>query len=481
MPVEAWRRHRLDGFLGTVTPAIALRLAKAVETDRLRGGALPHDEIMRALRPRLRDAQNRLSRVASPRRLVCAAFEDVLFDGVRRRKQRGRIARTSITPVWAWLEATLSKDVLELLDVVRDKLLTSSAEFADAEVAAFQRAAAAALLAEIPTGDPVDPRIAGGAKMLGGADIAADAYDMARLLEIGADLLRLQREFPKPMHTLSESDISLIRAVWENVVAEHPDSASYVVFMMLGRLEKPWEIMRLAGALSRKTDDIVVSRTDAGFVGELLLCDLEDCVAQLRPMRVDAIDALTVQMQVETFAHLSTGIVREIGIKRDGLWGKRLMAARAAMSDEMERLLGRARKDIIATLPMVRKGGFGLRATGRAPDFTRQVDPAKTKHAIELASIIAGVRPHAMAGAFAGMLAEIEEPIAEHLRHFTTEMIDQLQGMAAEQRPQAERHAAHAIELTRILLGAEEGDLIRRRAAAATAAAPDEESATLVA
>ncbi|BCW89924.1 hypothetical protein sos41_30920 [Alphaproteobacteria bacterium SO-S41] len=480
MPVEAWRRHRLDGFLGTVTPAIALRLAKAVETDRLLGGALPHDEIMGALRPRLRDAQNRLSRVASPRRLVCAAFEDVLFDGVRRRKQRGRIARSSIAPVWSWLEATLPKDVLELLDVIRDKLLTSGAEFADTEVAAFQRAAAAALLKEIPTGEPADPRIAGGAKLLGGIDIATDAYDMARMLEIGTDLLRLQREFPKPMHTLSESDISLTRAVWENVVAEHPDSASYVVFLMLGRLEKPWEIMRLAGALSRKTDDIVVSRTDAGFVGDLLLSDLEDCVAILRPMRADAVEPLTVQLQVETFAHLSTGIVREIGIKRDGLWGKRLMAARGAISDEMERLLGRARKDIIATLPMVRKGGFGLRATGRAPDFTRRVDPAKAARAIELASIIAGVRPHAMAGAFAGMLAEIEEPVTEHLRHFTTEMIEQIQGIAAEQRPQVELHVSHAVDLTRLLLGAEEGDLIRRRAAAATAAA-DEESATLVA
>jgi hypothetical protein len=470
VPIDIARLHRLDGFLGGVTPSIALRLAKAIEIDRLRGGALPHDEILSALRGKLREAQNRLSRVASPRRLVCAAFEDLLIDD-RLRKQRGRIVRTSIAPVWRWLtETLLPPETLELLDKIRDRLLNASAEFADAEVAAFQKAAAAALLAQIPSSEPGDARNAAAAKALGGADIAGDAYDMARMMEIGPEVLRLQREFPKPMHTLSENDICIVRAVWERVADTHPDCAAYVVFLMLGRLEKSWEIMRLAGALSRKTNDVVVSRTDAGFVGDLLLSDLEECIEVLRAMRAEALDPGVVLAQVETFAHLSTGIVREIGIKRDGIWGKRLMAARGGMSAEVERLLGRARKDIIATLPMARKGGFGLRATGRAPDFARTFDAAKAKRAIALATVLAGAKPHAMAGAFAGLLAEIEEPVSEHLRHYTTEMLDELHGIAAAQRPQAEVYVAHAIALTALLMGTAEGDLMRRRA---TAAAPE--------
>ncbi len=463
------RLHRLDGFLGSVTPSIALRLAKAVETDRLRGGALPHDEILSALRGKLREAQNRLSRVASPRRLVCAAFEDLLVVD-RRRKQRGRIVRSSIAPVWRWLtETLLPPDALALLDAIRDRLLNASAEFADAEVAAFQKAAAAALLAAIPSSEPGDARASAAVKALGSADIACDAHDMARMMEIGPQVLRLQREFPKPMHTLSENDIWVTRAVWERITESDPDCASYIVFLMLGRLEKSWEIMRLAGALSRKTNDVVVSRTDAGFVGDLLLSDLEDCIEVLRAMRTDAIDPAVVLAQVETFANLSTGIVREIGIKRDGIWGKRLMAARGGMSGEVERLLGRARKDIVGTLPMARKGGFGLRATGRAPDFTRTFDPAKAKRAIAYATILAGAKPHAMAGAFAGLLAEIEEPVGEHLRHYTTEMLDELHGIDAARRPQAEVYVAHAIALTGLLMGAAEGDLMRRRAAVATA------------
>ena len=301
---------------------------------------------------------------------------------------------------------------------------------------------------------------------------------MARMLEIAPIVSRLQREFPKPMHGVSENDICIIRSYWEHVGATHPDCTAYVAFMILGRLEKPWEIMRLAGAMSRKTDDIVISRTDAGFVGELLLCDLEDSVAVLKSVRSEEFDAARILREVAAFANLSTGIVREIGIKREGIWGRRLMAARGGLAAEMERLLGRARKDILATLPMSRKGGFGLKATGRAPDFSKRPDQEKLQRALAFAAVISGARPYAMAGAFAGMLAEIEEPVAEHLRHYTTEMLDELRAVPPENRQQADFYVAHAVALTRLILGAEEGDLMRRRAAAAGAG---EQGAALVA
>ena len=90
MPIDAGRLERLDGFLGSVTPTLALQLARAVEIDRLQGGALPHDAILAALRPRLREASRRLQRTLTPRRLICAVFEDILVDS-RLRKQRGLV------------------------------------------------------------------------------------------------------------------------------------------------------------------------------------------------------------------------------------------------------------------------------------------------------------------------------------------------------------------------------------------------------
>ena len=447
-----------------------MRLAQAIEVDRLTGGGLPHDAILAALRPRLREAQDRLARTVTPQRLVCVAFEDLIIDGPRLRKQRGRILRSSVDRVWNWLTGgVLPPAAMGLLDDIRDKLLAGAGDFVDAEVAAFQAAAYPAILEAVPSGEPGDARNAAAARALGGIDVALDAHDMARMMEIGPDVLSMQREFPRPMHTLHESDIAFIRVVWERIVQEHPDCAAYVAFMVLGRLERPWEVLRLAGALSRKMDDVLVSRTDAGFVGDLLLSDIEDCVARLMAMRTDQMEPIAVLAEVDTFSRVSTGMVRELGIKRDGIWGKRMMAARAGMADAMARFLNRAAKEITSTLPMARKGGFGLRATGQQPDFSRRLDPQKAGRAIDLATLIAGSRQHAMAGAFAGQLAEVEEPVAQRLRHYTTEMFDELRGLDGDHLQQARAYIDHATTLSELLFGAEEGKLVRRRAAAAIA------------
>lgn len=468
MPVDTLRIEKLDAFLRTVTPATAVRLAQAVELDRLRGGALPHVMILDALRPHLRSAGDHATRMPTAQRIVCTCFEDLLVDR-RLRKQRGRIARSSIAPVWTWLAGELGDKGVRALGAITAKMLSAGADFAAAEIDAFHALAAPAILAAMP--DAASD--AGLARTLG-RDAAADAHDMARMMQIGAEIRDLQLRLPRPIATLEEEDIWTIRGSWEQVIEEKADCAPYVAFFVLGRLQRPWEIMRLAGALSRRLDDILLSRTDAGHVGELLLSDIEDCVTRLATMRVDQTVAADVLAAVETFAQISTGIVRELGIKRDGAWGKRLMAARGAMAEQMERLLGRAVRDITATLPMVRRSSFSLHAR-RMPDMTKHLDPQKAERAITLATIVGGARQHAMAGAFAGFLAEVEEKTVEALRHYTDEMFDELRTAEDSLTAQASDYVGHAVELSRLILGQEEAELIRRRAAAAVAA--HEESA----
>src|SRR5215212_390380 len=101
----------LNGFLGQLPDHVASRLAKAVEVDRLIGGtALPHDEILRALRPQLKGSGSRTRRVPTPQRLFCRPFEDLLISGERKTKQKGRIARSSVDPIWQWLARDLMRE-----------------------------------------------------------------------------------------------------------------------------------------------------------------------------------------------------------------------------------------------------------------------------------------------------------------------------------------------------------------------------------
>ncbi len=470
MPIDAGRLERLDGFLGSVTPTLALQLARAVEVDRLRGGELPHEAILSALRPRLREATRRLERTPTPKRLVCAVFEDLLVDH-RLRKQRGRIARTSIDPVWTWLTQTLIPVAAEkALDAIRAKLMSGGADFADGEVDAFLGIAAEAIINAIPTPDMTDLRAADAVRALG-ADVAADAHDMARMMQIAPHIRTLQRALLRPVATLHDEDIARVRGVFERVAASQPDCASYIPFFVLGRLSKPWEAMRLTGALTRKADDTMISRTDLGQIGETLLSDLDGCVERLAGIRSDELNAAYALEQVVAFSNLSTGIVRELGIKRDGIWGRHLMKVRGGLSDQMERLIARAPKEIAATLPTVRKGGFGLGGR-RVPDLTRSLDPQRAAKAVQLARLIAGSRQHAMAGAFAGLLTQVDEQVTATLRRYTQGLADAVHEMGQDSYASAGKFVDQAVALTAAMDGQQEADTLRRRVQAALVIAP---------
>src|SRR5690349_19249319 len=113
----------LSGFLGRLPEHVASRLAKAVEVDRLIGGSLPHDAILRALRPQLRTGPQH-KRTETPLRVFCQPFEDILVDVHRDTKQKGRIARTSIEPVWNWLaEELMPARHAVLVEALRDALV----------------------------------------------------------------------------------------------------------------------------------------------------------------------------------------------------------------------------------------------------------------------------------------------------------------------------------------------------------------------
>ncbi|MFT3809247.1 MAG: hypothetical protein QM698_04965 [Micropepsaceae bacterium] len=471
VPLDPARLQRLDGFLGGVSPTLALQLARAVEIDRLRGGALPHDQILTALRPRLREAARRLDRTLTPRRLVCSAFEDLLVDA-RLRKQRGRVLRSSIDAVWQWLTRTLAPVACEqALDAIREKLLNGGPDFAGAEVDMFQRVAAEAILRAVPTAEINDARCGEAVRALG-AETAADAYDMARMMEMAGEVRQMQRMLPKPMHTLHEEDIFRIRSVFDRVVASHPDCASYIPFLVMGRLDRPWEAIRLTGALSRKVNDTLISRTDFGAIGETLLSDLDDCIERLSLIRPAELNAASALANVVTFSNVSTGIVRELGIKRDGIWGRRMMHARGDMSAQMERLLARAHKEIAATLPTVRRGGFGIRAVRRAPDLTRMLDPQKAAKAVQLARLIAGSRQHATAGAFAGMLNQIDEQVTATVRQYVDDLPGEVHALGQAGSAMSVKFVDHAALLIAALDGPEAGEQVHRRANAALVISP---------
>ena len=117
-------------------------------------------------------------------------------------------------------------------------------------------------------------------------------------------------------------------------------------FWCSARLKRPWEALRLAGVMSRRTNEILFSQTDMGIVGDILLADMENLALDIASVRPETLDPDAVLNKLERFVQMSGGLVREIGVRRDGKWGQRLIKIRQLVSDAMDALIARAPREI---------------------------------------------------------------------------------------------------------------------------------------
>jgi hypothetical protein len=448
----------LSGFLGQLPERIAARLAKAVEVDRLTGGTgLPHEDILRALRPQLRHSPAP-QRMPTPLRLFCRPVEDILVDPERKEKQKGRISRASIDPVWNWLASELMPERhRQLTAAIREAIMRENLADIESGVAALWTDAAAALKAALAT----EKKKAAAAAKLGDSLAVEDAAEIALLIGAYEEVATLQHRLPKPIVNLSDEDVAYIRDAFDRLTLSNPDLAPYVALIAMGRLERPWEALRLAAVVSRKATDTVIASTDIGVVGELLFADLDvhaQRIQSIRPMDFDP-DVLLVSLA--GFAELSSGIVKELGIRRDGKWGQRLAKDRAAVAQIMDNLLERAPKEIMGGLPAAKPGAF---AKGPKPlDVTRAPDPERVSRSLRYAQILVHSRPFAVAASFSAKLNETMEDFAKDLRSYAEDLLREVRAATPETRVTVDKHFGLLLEICKLVLGAEEADFLRRR------------------
>jgi hypothetical protein len=456
--LSAEKQVQLNSFLGRLPAHVALRLAKAVEVDRLIGGnALPHDEILRALRPQLRQTPAP-DRIATPQRLFACPFEDLLVGDERTAKQKGRIARGTIEPLWRWLGGSLMPERLAALsEALRAAAVENDNDAAARALAELHREAADALDTALAT----DKKRNLAADALGGPLAVEDAREIALLLGAAPEIGAIQQHLPKPIPVLSDEVSAFVRGTYERLFQSDPELASYVPLIVMGRLQRPWEVLRLAAAISGKSTDTMISGTDLGIVGDNLFSDLDFYVSKIKTARPLDFDCEVLLANLAAFAELSSGMVKELQIRRDGKWGQRLAKYRADVSGTMELLIERARKEILAALPPAKPGAFGR---GSKPlDLSRPPDPLKVERALRFARMLAHCRAFSVAAAFSATLKQVVDGLSGELRAFSEDMPREVRSAAPEQRDRARQYFDTTLDICNLVLGEEEADFLRRR------------------
>jgi hypothetical protein len=446
----------LKSLLGSLPGAMAARLARAVEVDRLMEGAvLPHAEILSGLRPQLRN--DNLERTPTPLRLFCLPFQDILTNAPRGKKQKAIIARTSVVPVWQWLSQTLIPAECAAF-MIETKAMILCGQFAEAQARAADFRAAAAQAIGTALSDPSSRKAA--RALLGGDLVLADADEIALLLPIGEAVKRIGELVPRPVASLDDSLLWELRAVYDGLVQTRPDAAPYVAAIAMNKLARPWEALKLPMMISRQHHDALISQTDMGLVGEILIARMDGLQAAIQATRHPYFDAEKLIDEVRSFGELSTAVVKEIEIRRDGEWGQRLLKERQTVGGVMEGFMERAEKEFAAALPM-QKGA------GRSADFSRPIDADRHEMARRYVRLVSGCRRSAAAACFAAKQKDAQEALCAHLQRYNEDVVKELRSADPARKSVAEAQFAVCVEFTEALFSGQEAALLRRRGRAA--------------
>ena len=449
-------------FLGGLPSDMATRLARAVEMDRLMDGkALPHQTILDGLRPVLRGGPVP-TRTLTPLRLFCRPFEDILTS-TRSKKQKASLARSSVLPTWLWLSRTLIPGPCQaFVAETKTLILAQRPDEANVRAAQFWTLAGQTMREAVATeAGRKAARIA-----LNGDAVLADAEEMALLLLAGPEVCRVQALLPKPVPHLNDDLLWQLRAIYDELVSRLPDAAPYVAVLTMNRLARPWEALKLPLQISRSKADTLISKTDMGLVGEILFTRMEDLQTAIIGTRPSNFDPDKLIEQVSSFAELSSAIVKEIEVRRDGEWGQRLLRERGAIGDVMDAFMDKALKELSMALPVQKGSG-----SSRPADFSRALDPDRQASALRLARLVAGSRHFAAAASFAAKQKAAQDDMSAYMRRHNEDLVRELRCSDPVRKANAEAQFEYCVELVTLLMGEEEAEILRRRARAALSAA----------
>src|SRR6185312_2456206 len=105
---DAAAAEELRQYLLALRPQARALLSEELERTVLRGEELPGaSTILEQLRNAARLGGDKLPRAGNAQRLFFDPVEPFLVDGVPHRKLLGRIARTSLNPIWQWVNRDL--------------------------------------------------------------------------------------------------------------------------------------------------------------------------------------------------------------------------------------------------------------------------------------------------------------------------------------------------------------------------------------
>lgn len=361
--------------------------------------------------------------------------------------------------VWRWIEDDLDPPAARAA-------LDMASHFESAETGQLDavRVRVAERILEAIDGIDQDPKAEKHLKhRLGLRDFKA-VHDVAVILRAAPVLRRALDGLPSVIEEITDGLSADLRDRYERAAEEDPDAGAWFLYFVMARLSRPWRILRAFERIGKRGDDLLLSRTDMAGIGDALLLDAEHHLSGFAKSPVTPDEAESASRALTEFATVTVGMTREIGIRKDGAWGQKLVALRTRAAAQMERIHGRARK-VFAPLLAPPRPGRAARVNpapeSGSPEFTEALALADFLH-----RTAADASRAAVGGAHQQLLGDLKRDLDELGQHLLRQLRDDDAGHAKKVRQRLE-------DLSFLLSALGEKDsatILLRRTAAAKAA-----------
>ncbi len=476
MIIDKIMEDRLIRFFESLPPASAARLIQTIEQGRSQGKDEPIFEIIiKHAREVLSEAGTHIDHLPSVKRKFCEPFEDMLVGANSCEKQIGRISRESIPRIWGWLNDHLLRDQLpQLATEIEQSLRSENQQDSGELLTRLYKTTSQALTEAIEAVDDPDAdrerrRLEA---RLGGPEVLADAREMAIALSIAGSIARLKLQLPE---TIAEFDGEILKETvsqYQNFLKEMPDNPEIFLSIVLTRLKRKGQVLRIAKKIICKDDETLLARSAHGIAGELLLYDMEIIAEKLSHEINTHQPAGPVLLLLRRFHIFAKGLTSEVRINMKGPWGARLVKVRRKVAELVER-------EISAVPRLIRLAVLGHGKPGKkrgAAKSASRLDPLNAIEAARALKILVGSRFLADQISLNATVTKFHKEIRQYLDSITERNISLIKEETGSAREHAIESLEATVKLVRIIQGDDMADLTMRRGLAAQANIEPEEA-----
>ena len=302
--------------------------------------------VLSELRRSLREGQSKSARFGDPARLFFQPLEPFLVDDVPDHKHRGRIARSTLEPLWLWVSNTLiPEETKAYVAHVEHALMAGDTESAEGQARDFQDMAAVRITQMLDGSDDKERRRLN--VQLGTSRALDDVKALRGILNSRDGLATLGSQLPGHITSLTGPVLESVKAQLDAPSAVKSDLFLYSLVLVMSKLAAPWQLLRLATRAANSDTAKRIAETPYSVAVQIVLEEVDrrvrELAADLKSGRGIAVSALLKEVH-----DAMRGLRSELDLPSESAWGKQLSTLRADVSRiltaEIELMPGRVRR-----------------------------------------------------------------------------------------------------------------------------------------